>query len=123
MQLLDHDTRGVSSDLAEGVHYTWCNDIREGLQATGIPVHRDIGMICQQQMNSFSSNDGSVGQFQLSSEAESGSGVSGGTLRLDGSASSCPRSKKRLISNHERFMQIKRNLVKVQKRRRSSTRF
>lgn len=122
MQLLDNDTSCGSSDLAEGVHYTWCNDARDGLQARGIPVHRDLWMISQQQMNSFSSSDGSVGQFQLSpNAAATGSGTSGGRLRLDGSADTSPRAKKRVISNHERFMQIKRNLVKVQKRRRSST--
>lgn len=112
MQRMDKDTGGVSGDMKESVHFIWCNDAREGLQQLEIPVRRDVNLIRQLLSSSSDDMGSSIGSETdaASSDMDSRSGCS-----------NKPRSKKREITNHQRFMQIKRNLERVQKRRRLSS--
>lgn len=111
-------SRGVNGDLMEDKHFTWCNDVRDGLQARGIPVTRDVHLI--RRMLAPAVDDFSAISLNLP-EPDCLSTTSDDS-RTAGCSSNKPRSKKRLITNHERYLQIKRNLEKAQKRRRMSSR-
>lgn len=102
----------VNGDLQRGIHYTWYNEMTDALQAAGLPVKRDIATI-HQLLNATQKNDSA---YLSSSESTYNSGEEG-TSSQCASNSNKPRSKKRELTNHERFMQIKRNLEKVKRRR------
>lgn len=106
---------GNGGELQEHVHFTWCNDAREGLQSLGMAVRRDVAMVrnllnCPDFGSDVSDASSFVSEVSRPEEVDSRPG------------SPRPRSKKRQIDHHQRFMQIKRNLDRLQKRRRSSVR-
>lgn len=96
--------------LQEGVHFTWCNDIRDGLTGKGFVVQRDKSMI----LPTKDFHDAAAG---------SGYGAMMDTLTdsRDHPPEERPRTKKKKeLTNHERFVQIKRNLERKRRNRRSN---
>lgn len=93
--------------LKEGVHFTWCNDVREGLSGKGFVVGRDKSMIWSTIQDVAASGYGAMMDTLTDSRD---------TLPDEG----CPRTKKRKeLTNHERFVQIKRNLERKKRNRRT----
>lgn len=124
LQPEDMDTGGVSGDLREGQHFTWCNDIRDGLKLKGIDVRKDDSLLKLLLLESSSSSSSSTSSPIAGLSSHSSDYVSATDTGSVGSSprnNGAPRSKKRDISAHERFLRIKRNLQRVQKRRRFST--
>lgn len=128
----DECSSNTTPVVTESVNCTWVNSLREGLAQRGLPVRRDV-LAMMHNYESFRSGS-QYGSFMatptmelLHSNNSYGAAFADdatpGTITdssdNDSQVDYLRRSKKKPITNHERFMQIKRNLNRKKHHRRS----